>query len=81
MTTDNIGGQPDRRVNLHIRAVFDSACRVTAPFFDPKDEWGGQAHTMYARQALHDAFPDMTQQDIALLFAAVRRHHQGLRNQ
>lgn len=74
----------DRRINIHLRGVFEAACRVTAPFFDPNQEWAGGAshtsHTMYARQALRDTFPALTQQDIALLLAAVRRHHSGTHN-
>lgn len=68
----------ERRVNHQIRAVFDAACRVTEPFFDPSQGWGGQSLTMYARQALREAFPQLTQQDTALLFAAVQRHHRDV---
>lgn len=68
-------GFAERRVNLHLRAIFDLACAVTAPFFDPAQGWGGMSLTMYARQALRERFPDLTQQDIAILFSAVQRHH------
>lgn len=77
--TDLPGGE-DRRANPHLRARFDSACKLTAPFFDPAQGWGGQSLTMYARQALREAYPELTQQDTALLFAAVQRFHRGAQN-
>lgn len=70
---------PERRVNLHLREIFDGACAVTAPFFDPAQEWGGMSLTMYARQALRERYPDLTQQDIAILFSAVQRYHRESR--
>lgn len=73
-------GSAERRANPHLRVAFETACRVTAPFFDPKQEWGGMSLTMYARQALRETYPDLTQQDLALLFAAVQRYHRGIQN-
>jgi len=66
----------ERRVYPHLRAIFEGACRITAPFFDPAKGWGGGASlTMYARQTLREAYPHLTQQDIAILFSAVQRYH------
>lgn len=76
----DLPGGEDRRSNPHIRAIFDSACKLTAPFFDPAQGWGGQSLTMYARQALREAYPELTQQDTALLFAAVQRFHRGVQS-
>jgi hypothetical protein len=33
--------------------------------------------TMYARQTLREAYPDLSQQESALLFSAVQRFHQS----
>lgn len=83
-TPDDSGNQPvpdatqgiaERRVNSHLREIFDGACAVTAPFFDPAQGWGGMSLTMYARQALRERYPNLTQQDIAILFSAVQRYH------
>lgn len=74
------GDREERRANPHLRVAFETACKVTEPFFDPKQEWGGMSLTMYARQALREAYPELTQQDLALLFAAVQRHHRGVLN-
>ncbi len=48
---------------------------MTAPFFDSKQGWGGASLTMYARQTLRDAYPNLSQQEIAILFSAVQRFH------
>ena len=70
-------GDGDKRVNAHLRVVFETACQITAPFFEPGQGWGGKSLTLYARQALREKYPDLTQQDIALLFSAVQRFHSG----
>ena len=75
--TASAAGGNDNRVNTHLRVVFEDACRKTAPFFDPKQGWGGKSLTIYARQALREAYPNLMQQDIAILFAAVQRFHRG----
>lgn len=65
----------DRRVNAHLRAVFENARRITAPFFDPEQIWGEVYWILYARQTLCEEYPDMTQQDIAILLSVLQRFH------
>ena len=69
------GGSVERRSQHNLRQIFDAACRVTAPFFDSSQGWGGSSLTMYARQALREAFPELTQQEVAILLSGVTRHH------
>ncbi|HEU0189632.1 MAG TPA: hypothetical protein VFQ97_06495 [Gallionella sp.] len=71
------GGENDRRSQHNLRLIFDKACQITAPFFDSKLSWGGSSLTMYARQTLREAFPELTQQEIAILFSAVTRFHRS----
>lgn len=71
------GDADDRRVNAHLRVTFESACRITAPFFDAGNSWGSSSLTMYARQTLREAYPDLTQQDLAILLSAVLRFHRN----
>jgi len=74
------GGIKERRTQPHLRNIFDKACKITEPFFDPKQSWGGASLTMYARQTLREAFPNLTQQEIAILLSVVSRHHRGAEN-
>jgi hypothetical protein len=71
------GDANDRRAQHNLRMIFDKACQITAPFFDSKQGWGGSSLTMYARQTLRDAYPDLTQQEIAILFSAVSRFYRS----
>jgi len=73
----NVAGVNERRSNHELRLIFDSACEITAPFFDTTQSWGGSSLTMYARQALREAFPALSQQEIAILYSGVARHHRG----
>ena len=74
------GGAGERRAQGNLRVIFESACRVTAPFFDPEQGWGNASLTMYARQTLRDTYPDLSQQEIAILFAVVQRFHKAAPN-
>ncbi len=67
------GDVQERRVRHDLRLVFESSCRITLPFFDR--EQGAASHTLYARQTLRDAYPELTQQEVAILFSAVERFH------
>lgn len=74
------GAAGERRVHGSLRPIFEGACRITAPFFDVERGWGKASLTMYARQTLRDAYPDLSQQEIAILFSAVQRFHETVRN-
>lgn len=79
---DEAGGADGRRVHHNLRPIFDKACLINAPFFDSKQSWGGSALTMYARQTLREAFPELTQQETAILFSAVQqRFHKAAPSQ
>lgn len=65
----------DRRVNLHLRMLFEDACRITAPFFNPEQGWGAAHLTLYAQQTLRVTYPELSLQDIALLFSGVQSFH------
>lgn len=78
MEISGLSNQPDsadKRTNAHLRVVFETACQITAPFFESGKGWGGKSLTLYARQALREKYPELTQQDIAFLFSAVQRFH------
>lgn len=65
----------ERRTNIHLRLIFEKACKITAPFFDSRQGWGDAHLTLFAHQALRVAFPELTLQDIALLFSGVQGFH------
>lgn len=68
----------ERRAQHDLRVIFDAACQVVAPFFDEKQSWAGSSLTMYARQALREAYPELSQQEVAILYSGVARFHRGI---
>jgi len=74
------GGAGERRAHGNLRLIFESACRITTPFFDTEQGWGNASLTMYARQTLRETYPDLSQQEIAILFSSVQRFHKVTRN-
>ncbi|MBU0622782.1 MAG: hypothetical protein KJ795_13170 [Gammaproteobacteria bacterium] len=63
----------ERRARPDLRAIFESAYRVVFPLLDPKQNpsLGSPAH--FVRIVLHEAFPDLHQQDISILSVAIER--------
>jgi hypothetical protein len=59
----------ERRTRPHLRDVFEQAYRVAYPMLDSQQI--GSAH--FIRVVLHDAFPDLHLQDIAILSVAIER--------
>lgn len=75
MTDQAPSRQPERRGHHDLRLIFDGACQVTAPLFDAGLALGGHSLTTSAQRRLHETYPELTQQEVALLFSAVRRFH------
>lgn len=59
----------ERRTRQNLRALFDHAYQVAFPLLDLKQ--GGSSH--FLRIVLHETFPYLHQQDIAILSVSVER--------
>ena len=70
-TTWNEGGE--RRTNQHLRDLFDYAYRVAYPLLDSRQAYSKEGSAHFLRVALHDSFPDLHPQDIAILSVSVER--------
>lgn len=70
----------EQRTKFHLRIIFDSACEITAPYIGNQRNLFGHGFTLAALHALHDAFPEISEQDICILFAAVKQHHQDAKS-
>ncbi len=68
--TTNAGGT-ERRSRLHLRDVFDRAYDVAYPLLDSKNNLHTTGSTHFLRVVLHDAFPELHQQDIAILSVSI----------
>ncbi len=84
MTTHNNPARADdysgneRRTHSHLREYFEVACHITTPFLDTKQGLDGKPLMLSARQALRNHYPELSQQDFAILFSAVQNFH-GIR--
>jgi hypothetical protein len=65
----------DRRVHNNIRDRFESACLLTAPFLHAENGMNGMPMKLSAIQTLRNHYPDLSQQEIALLFSVVQNFH------
>lgn len=70
-------GTQERRKHHNLREIFEQACWITAPFYDSTQVWGNASLTIYARQALREAYPSLSPQEIATLSASVERFHKA----
>lgn len=68
----------ERRNNPRLRGIFDQAYGIAFQLLDAKQL---STPNHFLRVALHDAFPDLHLQDIAILAVAVERvfheHHRA----
>jgi hypothetical protein len=81
MATYDNTNQPDgykgeeRRIHSHLREYYETACRITAPLLDKEHGMNGAPLKLSALYTLRNQFPDLSQQDLATLFAVARNVH------
>jgi hypothetical protein len=63
----------ERRTYQHLRDVFEEAYRIAYPLLESKevDHTAGQTH--FLRIVLHDTFPNLHLQDVAILSVSIER--------
>ena len=66
----NSSQSAERRTNTRLRGVFDQAYGIAFQLLDAKQP---STPNHFLRIALHEAFPDLHLQDIAVLSVAVER--------
>jgi hypothetical protein len=63
----------ERRARPHLRDIFEQAYRVAYPILDSQPVIQTSGTTHFLRIVLHDSFPDLHQQDIAILSVSIER--------
>lgn len=63
----------ERRRNAKLREIFVEAYDVIEPFFDPANSWSGQPHEHLAVHALHEHFPELSQEQVFAIVTAAKR--------
>ncbi|MDH4234362.1 MAG: hypothetical protein OEV15_04425 [Gallionella sp.] len=69
------GGRNERRVQHGLRLTIDKACQMVAPLFGSGLGWGSATRTILARETLRAAHPNLSQQELAIMFSAVSQFH------
>ena len=65
----------ERRINIHLRSVFDRACSITRPYFvDAEGNSSGYKLELSGLRALRENFPELSLQETAILFSGVKAY-------
>lgn len=62
-----------RRTNLHLRDLFEYAYRIACPLLESGLALRNAGPAHFLRVVLHDSFPELHPQDIAILSVSVER--------
>lgn len=65
--------QPDRRTNLKLRSIYDEARGRLDHFFHDKGDWAGSSIDYLALRIIHEAYPDLSPEEVRTLVAAIER--------
>jgi hypothetical protein len=63
----------ERREHHQLRDIFEQAYRVAFPLLDSKQVIQVNSTTHFLRVVLHDSFPELHQQEIAILSVSIER--------
>jgi hypothetical protein len=70
----NLGNpEGERRRNLRVREVFETAFLMIEPFFDPAQGWGGQSLEHLAFRVVRENFSELTSEEVHSLVVAAHR--------
>ena len=70
---DNMSLEDERRHNVRLRTVFESAFVMIEPFFDPAQGWGGQSLEHLAFRVVRENFSDLSSEEVHSLVVAAHR--------
>ena len=76
--TDQSGQlHPERRQHPRLRAIYDDARERVERFFAATESWAGSSLGHLALRLVHEAYPDLSSQDVRILVAAIERRMQS----
>jgi hypothetical protein len=68
--------QVDRRSHPHLRAIFNDARIRIDHFFHDSHNWAGTPIDYLALRVVHEAYPELSTQDVRTLVAAIERRYE-----
>jgi len=69
----NIPESGERRHNIRLRALFEQAYELIAPFYDSEQTWAGRPLNGLAFHTLRDRMPELSETEAHLIVVAVAR--------
>lgn len=63
----------EKRRNLRLRSLFDTAFIMIEPFFDPAQGWGGHSLEHLAFRVVRENFPELTGEEVHSVVVAAHR--------
>lgn len=63
----------ERRQNPRLRALFEQAYTIIAPFYDRENTWLGRPQSSLAYHTLRDRLPEISEEDAHIIVLAVAR--------
>ncbi len=70
---------PERRQYSRIRAIFEEAGTLIAPFFAKENHWGNATLDHLAYRLVRDRYPELSFEEVHVLVVACRQVHAGVR--
>lgn len=67
------GATRERRAHIDIRVIFEDAYSIALPFLDPEQGLGGISLQHHVYVVVHEAYPDLTNQQLGMLVPALDR--------
>ncbi len=65
--------RPDRRQNPRLRTIYGEVREKLDHFFHSKKEWAGSSIDYLALRMVHEAYPDLSPDEVRTLVAAIER--------
>lgn len=63
----------ERRQNPRLRSIFDDARKRVERFFAATEAWAGSSLEHLALRLVHEAYPDLSSQEVRILVGAIQR--------
>lgn len=70
--------QHERRHHHHLRAIYEEARTRIDHFFHSGTEWANSPMDYLAHRVVHEAYPNLTSQDVRVLVTAIERRYQPM---
>lgn len=65
--------QPERRQNPRLRTIYGEVREKLDHFFQSRKDWAGSSIDYLALRIVHEAYPDLSSDEVRILVAAIER--------